>query len=132
MREKALAIGVLASSANRKRKVVNDGEGILDTIAIHNPLRACETLWSARAIPSVALSAERKRPTETVLHIILTLIITYFSEFSCNFKLKQERNFTVFTNLLNDYNYEVINILKNFRIKFRRFRRIKASSPTNR
>ena len=31
-------------------------------------LRQCETLWRAREIASVALSAERERHTENVLH----------------------------------------------------------------
>ena len=34
-------------------------------------LGACETLWSAREIASVALSAERERHTENVFHIVL-------------------------------------------------------------
>ena len=34
-------------------------------------LRVCETLWSARDIASVALSAERERDTESVFHIVL-------------------------------------------------------------
>ena len=35
-------------------------------------LRACETLWSARKIALVALSAERERHTENVLNIVKT------------------------------------------------------------
>ena len=34
-------------------------------------LRACETLWSAREIVSVALSAEQERHTENMFHIVL-------------------------------------------------------------
>ena len=37
----------------------------------HIALRACETLWSAREIASVALSAERERRTENRFHIVL-------------------------------------------------------------
>ena len=32
-------------------------------------LRACETIWSAREIASVALSAEQQRHTENVFHM---------------------------------------------------------------
>ena len=35
-------------------------------------LRACEILWSAREIASVALSAEQKRHTKNVFHMLLT------------------------------------------------------------
>ena len=38
----------------------------------HITLRACETLWSAREIASVVLSAERERHTENMFHIILS------------------------------------------------------------
>ena len=37
-------------------------------------LRRCETLWSARDIASIALSAEQARHTENVFHIALTRI----------------------------------------------------------
>ena len=36
-------------------------------------LRACETLWGARKIASVALSTEREGDTENVFHIILKM-----------------------------------------------------------
>ena len=35
------------------------------------PLRRCETLWSAREIASMALSAEQARHTEKMSHIAL-------------------------------------------------------------
>ena len=35
------------------------------------PLKACETLWSAREMASVALSAKRERRTENVFHMRL-------------------------------------------------------------
>ena len=34
-------------------------------------LRTCETLWSARKIASVALTAKRKTRTENVFHMLL-------------------------------------------------------------
>ena len=37
----------------------------------HITLRRCETLWSAREIASMALSAEQARHTENVFHIAL-------------------------------------------------------------
>ena len=36
------------------------------------PWSACETLWSAREIASVALWAEQERHTENVFHIVLS------------------------------------------------------------
>ena len=33
--------------------------------------KACETLWSAREMASVALSAEQERRTENVFHMLL-------------------------------------------------------------
>ena len=38
-------------------------------------LRRCETLWSAREIASMALSAEQARHAENVFHIALNIKI---------------------------------------------------------
>ena len=42
----------------------------------HTNLRACETLWSAREIASVALSAEQERHTENMFQIV-SLYLSY-------------------------------------------------------
>ena len=39
---------------------------------INSNLRACETLWSAREMASMALSMEREKRTENVFHMLLT------------------------------------------------------------
>ena len=41
-------------------------------------LRACETLWSAREMASVALSAAQERHTENMFHILLSQLICHF------------------------------------------------------
>ena len=43
-------------------------------------LRRCETLWSAREIASMALSAKQARHTETVFHVALSRIEHLLSE----------------------------------------------------
>ena len=43
----------------------------------HLALRRCETLWSAREIASMALSAEQARHTENVFHIALRHVCQY-------------------------------------------------------
>ena len=40
-------------------------------------LRRCETLWSARDMASLALSAERQRHTENMFHMLLRLSFIY-------------------------------------------------------
>ena len=45
-------------------------------------LRRCETLWSAREIASMALSAEQARHTENVFHIALSSLT------DCSYKSK--------------------------------------------
>ena len=44
-------------------------------------LRACETLWSAREITSVVLSAEQERRTENVFHMLLNYNISFLVKF---------------------------------------------------
>ena len=48
-------------------------------VRLLSELRACETLWSARELASVALSAERKRHTENVFHMLLSSSRLFFS-----------------------------------------------------
>ena len=45
----------------------------------HITLKRCETLWSAREIASMALSAEQARHTENVFHIALRRCETLWS-----------------------------------------------------
>ena len=47
------------------------GPGLVGREVFHIVLRRCETLWSAREIASMALSAEQVRHTENVFHIAL-------------------------------------------------------------
>ena len=49
-------------------------------------LRACETLWSAREIVSVALSAERERHTDNMFHIVLNKYSHTVLEITLNFQ----------------------------------------------
>ena len=64
-------------------------------------LRRCETLWSAREIASMALSAEQARHTENVFHIALMLLRAVSvvvnriinSTISTTFLLKTKANF---------------------------------------
>ena len=51
------------------RKVVQKNWEVMSTF--HITLRRSETLWSAREIASMALSAEQARHTENVFHIVL-------------------------------------------------------------
>ena len=41
-------------------------------VSTNSRIKPCETLWSAREIASVALSAEQERHTENVFHIVLS------------------------------------------------------------
>ena len=67
-------------------------------------LRACETLWSAREIASVALSAERERRTENVFHMLLRGI----------YKVKYQLRETIFFNLLRYGGKRLILFFFNF------------------
>ena len=58
---------VVHASRNEK----NCLQFLIPTAVFHMLLRACETLWSAREIASMALSAEQARHTENVFQIAL-------------------------------------------------------------
>ena len=58
---------VLNASRNEKSCL----QFLIPTAVFHMLLGACETLWGAREMVSVALSAERERRIENVFHMLL-------------------------------------------------------------
>ena len=62
-------------NASRNEKICF--QFLIPTTVFHMLLRRCDTLWSAREIASVALSAEQERHTENVFHIALRKVYRY-------------------------------------------------------